>query len=267
MVYKYELDKYFEEKFNLRHSIFKVNSDDIVDNITGKVIISDINRREIHMANAEADNICDFIYKWYNGRFGYSILDAFKIGCSATDYTNYLEIIKWKPTRNPYTGNIVNMFSKNPPFGVSERAYKDGVVDYCYSKGYFGRTKSEIRYNIFKDTSNIVFEEQYAEICIQAEMKYPPIKQYGLNCIAYRDKMSYGNGFKYGQYFRPAGKLNTFLNSLGIKKVFNKAWISNENSEVLLISMSGYHFITTIDMLAKDLNVDRVILKDYIGGV
>lgn len=97
----------------------------------------------------------------------------------------------------------------------------------------------------------------YHDIINITEMRYLDGKDYcGLRSIAWRPTLSYRDGFKYGDIFRPRPRIARLI-SMRLDVRVNRAWEYIEDPEILLVAMRGYNFLTTVDMLAEDLSMTR----------
>ena len=127
----------------------------------------------------------------------------------------------------------------------------------------YGYPENEVKTVIFGYKNK--FPSEYEEVCTLTEMTNLGTK-YGLSSIAYRPRMSYGDGFCYGRSFTSSSKLLKLIqnSSPELSSSIKKVWIYNKDSNIILIAMPGYNFLTTIDMLSNDLNISKIDIEQLI---
>ena len=96
-------------------------------------------------------------------------------------------------------------------------------------------------------------------------------EQYGLRGIAARYKMSYQGNFKYGDLFEVDPEYTKFAKSIfrqaqipaplkGVVAI-NKVWSCKDDPDILLVSATNYHFLTTRADFDEDLENIRNSLQ------
>lgn len=253
----YDFLEYFKEKFDLRQNIIYNDDCSIVCNIledsnySARTIVSIKNPNNISIE--EANEYCNTIQKYITTHSKMDLFELYKNNCSVQNFYDYLKYINFRlDLRN---------ISKAAPIGVDQEVYEEALTKYLVD--YRNANENEIKTTVFGYKND--FPSDYEEVCLLTEMKFIGTK-YGLSSIAYRTRMSYSNGFKYKHLFTPSNSICKLLkNTLSeYPSIIKKVWIYNNDKNILLISMSGYNFLTTIDMLLNDLNMTKTEFNNYI---
>lgn len=238
---------YFTNYYDLRFRVIYNDDNEIVSKFSSRTI----GIVPSNTTDAEAAIICKVAKRHIEEELGCSI-DALKKNPSVQDYYNYLNFCFSRQATRSRTGETtinIKDFSGEAPKYVDQEVHEQAMI--MYLKKHTDLTDNEIQVRIFNKHNT--FTGPYADICNELKMTCIGTK-YDLSCIAFRPKMSYSNGFKYGDKFKPNVTLASLM-SYKFDADFNRAWICTEDENLLLISMKQYNFLTTRDALAKDLGL------------
>lgn len=151
-------------------------------------------------------------------------------------------------------------------------AYDDESYDASYNKkfladklpGYFKSVQELISaYNRKAQAKSIKNEGNLASLL---DMEERDTNMYGIHGDYARYTLSYGNGFKYNDLFDYDKELTSYTTRLNKKFNFvpdgrvNKIWRYKNDPNILLVSLTKYHILTTEKRFLSDLskiNSDR----------
>lgn len=96
---------------------------------------------------------------------------------------------------------------------------------------------------------------KYLKVIQALNMDQPSKCENGLSSLAWRKAMSYLDGFKYGDIFTADGKLRGAIQKQ-CQTSISKVWVYNNDPNLLLINTYGYNFLTTREIINKDLGLN-----------
>lgn len=263
----YDFLDYFTEKYNLRERIIYTDDASIVCSVINddRAICMILNPNNITID--KANEYCERIRKYIDSHSEVDIFELYKNGCSVQ---NFYDFLMYEDSKNSGPGRYHSSpyFKrrgkdlKEAPNGVDQDVYEEALTRYMVDRYHYN--ENEIKTTIFKHKS--VFPAEYEELCLLTKMVCTGTK-YNLSSIAYRPTMSYSGDFKYHDIFTKSSKICKLIkNTLpDIASDIKQAWIYSGDSNILLINMPSYHFLTTVDMLVDDLKITRAEFEQFVN--
>lgn len=92
--------------------------------------------------------------------------------------------------------------------------------------------------------------ENFPELAKTLKMQYHDKEANGFRSLFSRDKLSYGNGFKYNDIF----KKDNSLKKMAENPIVRAVWRYVDDPNLLLVATPGFNFLTTYDMFIEDIN-------------
>ena len=93
-------------------------------------------------------------------------------------------------------------------------------------------------------------------------MDFGKTYMHDFNVIGWREKMSYGAGFKYSDIFRPCNKLVKVINEKSMIDDCRKCWQYIDDPDIFLVSSLGFNFLILIDDLAESLKISPSMIRE-----
>ena len=258
----YDFLDYFREKYDLRENIIYNDDSAIVCSVLGYDSSTIVSIRQQYISIDEANQYCETIRKYIDTHSDVDIFELYKNNCSVQNYYDYLKYRQSLQANNPFRIQLeLKHIHKHAPVGINQEVYEEAMTKFLVDYGYL---ENEVKTVVFGYKNK--FPTDYEELCILTEMTNLGTK-YGLSSIAYRTKMSYGEGFKYYQVFTVSSKLLKLIKNKfpEISSDVKKVWTYDKDSNILLINMPGYNFLTTVDMLINDLNITKTEFEQMVN--